>query len=112
MLRIDKIGTLTKPGLRLMATEVVNGRPGAPITEVIGAVDEAPNETGRSLAAHYSAAPGWTVQRRVPFSSARKWSGVTFAGHGTWLASANVLWGLMATGRLRLAHGLGLRRGA
>jgi magnesium-transporting ATPase (P-type) len=25
---------------------------------------------------------------RVPFSSARKWSGVSFAGHGTWLLGA------------------------
>ena len=55
----DKTGTLTKPGLRLIETEVVSGRPGAQIAEVIGAlaaVDEAPNETGRSLAAHYQAA--------------------------------------------------------
>ncbi len=86
VLCVDKTGTLTEPGQRLMATEIVSGRPGAPVAEVIGtlaAVDEAPNETGRVLAAHYSAAPGWTIQRRTPFSSARKRSGMTFAGHGT-----------------------------
>ena len=32
--------------------------------------------------------PGWTAQKRIPFSSARKWSGVSFAGHGTWLLGA------------------------
>jgi len=91
VLCIDKTGTLTEPGLRLLATEVVAGRAGAPVAEVIGALaaaDEAPNETGRLLSAHYPAPAGWTVRRRVPFSSARKWSGATFDGHGTWLFGA------------------------
>ena len=38
MLCIDKTGTLTEPGLRLLATEVVTGRAGAPVAEVIGAL--------------------------------------------------------------------------
>jgi cation-transporting ATPase E len=91
VLCIDKTGTLTEPGLRLVATEVVSGRAGAHVAEVIGAlaaVDEAPNETGQSLAARYPAPAGWTVLRRVPFSSARKWSGAEFDGHGTWLLGA------------------------
>jgi cation-transporting ATPase E len=91
VLCIDKTGTLTEPGLRLLATEVVTGRAGAPVAEVIGALaaaDEAPNETGRLLSAHYPAPAGWTVRRRVPFSSARKWSGATFDSHGTWLLGA------------------------
>jgi hypothetical protein len=28
------------------------------------------------------------VQAQIPFSPARKWSGVSFAGHGTWLLGA------------------------
>jgi magnesium-transporting ATPase (P-type) len=83
VLCIDKTGTLTEPGLRLLATEVVTSRAGAPVAEVIGALaaaDEAPNETGRLLSAQYPAPAGWTVRRRVPFSSARKWSGATFDG--------------------------------
>ncbi|MGH3176375.1 MAG: HAD-IC family P-type ATPase, partial [Streptosporangiaceae bacterium] len=91
VLCIDKTGTLTEPGLRLLATEVVTGRAGAPVAEVIGALaaaDEAPNETGRLLSARYPAPAGWTIRRRVPFSSARKWSGAAFDGHGTWLLGA------------------------
>ena len=70
---------------------MVAGRAVAPVAQVIGALaaaDEAPNETGRLLSAHYPAPAGWTVRRRVPFSSARKWSGATFDGHGTWLLGA------------------------
>ena len=38
VLCIDKTGTLTEPGLRLLATEEVAGRAGAPVAEVIGAL--------------------------------------------------------------------------
>ena len=87
----DKTGTLTKPGMRLAATEVLDGQTAPRIGEVLAAVttaDEDPNPTMRAIAAGYGKDPGWSVQARVPFSSARKWSGVSFAGHGTWLLGA------------------------
>jgi cation-transporting ATPase E len=87
----DKTGTLTRPGMRLAATEALNGIPATRIGEALAALtaaDEDPNPTVKAIAAGYAGDPGWTVQARVPFSSARKWSGVTFAGHGTWLLGA------------------------
>jgi cation-transporting P-type ATPase E len=91
VLCIDKTGTLTKPGMRVSETRVL-GRPSPALTaevlSAIAAADDAPNGTIRALAARYDAPPGWTVQARTPFSSARKWSGVSFAGHGTWLLGA------------------------
>ena len=88
---VDKTGTLTRPGMRLVATEVVGRWPSARIAEVVAglaAADDSPNGTVAALAARYPTAPGWTVTARVPFSSARKWSGLTFAGQGTWLLGA------------------------
>ena len=82
----DKTGTLTRPGMRLAATEALNGIPAEQIGEALAAVaaaDEDPNPTIKAIAAGYARDPGWTVQARVPFSSARKWSGVTFARNGT-----------------------------
>ncbi|HEX8006733.1 MAG TPA: HAD-IC family P-type ATPase, partial [Trebonia sp.] len=87
----DKTGTLTRPGMRLAAVEVLDGLPAARVGEILAAVtaaDEDPNATMKAIAARYTEGPGWTVQARVPFSSARKWSGVSFAGHGTWLLGA------------------------
>ena len=87
----DKTGTLTKPGMRLAATEVLGGQPAARVGEVLAAVtaaDENPNPTVRAIAAGYAEDAGWAVRARVPFSSARKWSGVSFTGHGTWLLGA------------------------
>ena len=91
MLCVDKTGTLTRPGMRLMETEAINGWPSGRIAEVVAAIaadDSAPNGTVAALAARYPDAPGWTTTGRVPFSSARKWSGLTFAEHGTWLLGA------------------------
>ena len=87
----DKTGTLTRPGMRLAATEALDGQPAARIGEVLAALtaaDEDPNPTMKAIAARYGEDPGWAVRARVPFSSARKWSAVSFAGHGTWLLGA------------------------
>jgi cation-transporting ATPase E len=91
VLCIDKTGTLTEPGMRLAAIEVLDGQPAARIREVLAAVaaaDEDPNPTLRAIAPDFANGPRWAVQARVPFSSARKWSGASFAGHGTWLLGA------------------------
>jgi cation-transporting P-type ATPase E len=61
VLCIDKTGTLTRPGLRVMATEVLGGRSGAPIAEVMSALaaaDEAPNETGDRSRPAFPRIPG------------------------------------------------------
>jgi len=91
VLCIDKTGTLTRPGMRLVETEIIGGWAAARIAEVVAALaadDHAPNGTVAALAARYPDSPGWTATARVPFSSARKWSGLTFEGHGTWLLGA------------------------
>ena len=41
-----------------------------------------------AIADGVTGADGWTATAHVPFSSVRKWSGATFAGHGTWIVGA------------------------
>jgi cation-transporting ATPase E len=91
VLCVDKTGTLTKPGMRVMETRVLDGWPDARIAEAVGALiasDDYQNATMSALSDRFSARPGWTERTAVPFSSARKWSGATFAGHGSWLLGA------------------------
>ena len=91
VLCIDKTGTLTAPGMQLTGIEPAAGWTGAEIEAAVGAMaaaDPAPNATLRALAARCPVPDGWTAVRHAPFSSARKWSSVTFAGHGTWLLGA------------------------
>lgn len=98
---VDKTGTLTQPGMHLRSVIPVNavdamhatsasGPQDGLIEEALGAlasVETSPNPTLQAIAeAHRH--PGWQVQASVPFSSARKWSSATFAGHGTWVLGA------------------------
>jgi cation-transporting ATPase E len=81
---LDKTGTLTDGTIAFDSLIRLNDQ--APAEAALGALadDEARNAT---LAAIGQAFPprGWTRQDAVPFSSARKWSAASFAGHGTWV---------------------------
>jgi cation-transporting ATPase E len=87
VLCIDKTGTLTEAGMRLGAIETF----GDPLAEeALGAlvdIDPSSNATLQALAA-LPVPSGWTAEVRVPFSSARKWSGAQFAGFDTWVLGA------------------------
>jgi cation-transporting ATPase E len=100
VLCIDKTGTLTAPGMHLDGIELVSAHQVAEVQHALGAIaaaDPAPNATMRALAERCPAPTGWAVISRVPFSSARKWSAVSFAGRGTWILGApDVLGGLPA----------------
>jgi cation-transporting ATPase E len=96
---LDKTGTLTEGGMvfdrieELPGAAAAPGRPAADVPTVLaalGAAEERPNATMQAVIEHFSQAPdGWTPAQIAPFSSARKWSGVTFAdGRGTWLLGA------------------------
>jgi len=50
--------------------------------------DPAPNSTLRAVAAACPPPSGWVMTGQVVFSSRRKWSAVSFAGHGTWILGA------------------------
>ncbi|GAA2020188.1 HAD-IC family P-type ATPase [Catenulispora yoronensis] len=90
---LDKTGTLTEGG---MAFDDVTDLPGADGVDVpavlaaLGAAEDRPNATMRAVIEHYpDPAAGWRAEQVAAFSSARKWSGVTFAdGKGTWLFGA------------------------
>jgi cation-transporting P-type ATPase E len=91
VLCVDKTGTLTKPGMRVLETRVLGGWTDAQIAEAAGALiasDSNQNATMSALSERFTARPGWTERTVLPFSSARKFSGATFAGHGSWLLGA------------------------
>ena len=108
----DKTGTLTEAGMRLAEIRPL-GRPagmpaplagsgpadgdgdtgGAPgVAEVLAQLVATEPNPNASLAAIAEAvdpvAGAWTETHHAPFTSARKWSGSTFAGHGSWVLGA------------------------
>ena len=85
---LDKTGTLTDGTVAF--DRLIRLDDQAPAEAALGALadDEARNAT---LAAIGRACPpprGWARQDTVPFSSARKWSAASFAGHGSWVLGA------------------------
>jgi cation-transporting ATPase E len=87
---LDKTGTLTDGTIqfdRLIPLDNHRHRAEAALGAL--ADDESPNAT---LAAIGTVFPpptaSWVRQTTVSFSSARKWSAASFAGHGTWILGA------------------------
>src|SRR5262249_60871526 len=62
----------------------------APAEAALGALadDEARNATLAAIGQVFPPPQGWARQDSVPFSSARKWSAASFAGHGAWVLGA------------------------
>ena len=96
VLCVDKTGTITEGSLALADVQPLDGAERATVDAPLAALaqrDPDPNATARALQHAYTEPSTWTMTGRVPFSSARKWSGMTFADHGSWVLGApeNVL---------------------
>ncbi|QDW31086.1 HAD-IC family P-type ATPase [Arthrobacter sp. KBS0702] len=94
ILCMDKTGTLTEGGLRFEAVHPLTTAPDHGWQQALGwfATEPEANATARSLAAAFEDDGGFQSVSYVPFSSSRKWSGVTFGGSNgttpTWILGA------------------------
>jgi cation-transporting ATPase E len=96
VLCVDKTGTITEGSMALADVQPLDDLDRATIDTALNALaqlDPDPNATSRALQHAYGEPSDWTLTGRVPFSSARKWSGMSFAERGTWVLGApeNVL---------------------
>jgi cation-transporting ATPase E len=88
---LDKTGTLTEGDIRVDSVEVLrDGAPAAQALAMLAASDPSPNASLAAIGRAYPPAPaaGWRVTGTVPFSSARRWSGVAVAGQGAFVLGA------------------------
>jgi cation-transporting P-type ATPase E len=105
VLCVDKTGTITEGSLALADVQPLAANDRAAVDPALAALaqlDPDPNATSRALQHAFGEPTSWTMSGRVPFSSARKWSAMSFADHGSWVLGApeNVLGGDYA-GELR-----------
>ena len=86
----DKTGTITAGDLAVQGLEPPDGTAGeaAAALGALAAADPNPNATLRAIGRAFPAPDGWRPEAAVPFSSARKWSGASFPGHGAFLLGA------------------------
>ena len=88
----DKTGTLTEKGMRFGELEPVDDTTADRLREVVAqvaAADPRPNASIQALAQEMPlSGDEWTVTAQAPFTSAKKWSGVSFEGQGDWVIGA------------------------
>ncbi|MFT4397499.1 HAD-IC family P-type ATPase [Gordonia lacunae] len=88
----DKTGTLTENGMRLAEVRTLGSVPGETAAQVLAALaahDPRPNASMLAVAEAQPVAPDWTVTAVKPFSSATKWSGMSFRGSGAGPTAGN-----------------------
>jgi cation-transporting P-type ATPase E len=85
---LDKTGTLTDG--QMAFGELIQLNEQAPVEAALGALADAQdrNATLAAIGQAFPAPAEWERQGAVPFSSARKWSAASFAGHGAWVLGA------------------------
>jgi cation-transporting ATPase E len=85
---LDKTGTLTEGLITFDALEQL--APDDPVADALGALadDDNRNATMNALCEAFPAPVDWMRTAATPFSSARKWSAVTFGDYGTWVIGA------------------------
>ncbi|MDI9930518.1 HAD-IC family P-type ATPase [Rhodococcus sp. IEGM 1354] len=87
----DKTGTLTENGMRLSELVLIDEHDSDSVTRVLASLahdDPRPNASVQAVGEAYPDAPGWTQSAVAPFSSAKKWSGLSYGEHGNWLLGA------------------------
>ncbi|MBU3064108.1 cation-translocating P-type ATPase [Nocardia sp. NEAU-G5] len=88
----DKTGTLTENGMRLAEIRPVGDArtppPAEQVLAMLAADDPRPNASMLAIAEALPDAPGWGSTGIAPFSSAKKWSGMSYGEHGDWLIGA------------------------
>ena len=84
----DKTGTLTEGHLAVEKLILLADTDPAPALAALAAAETHPNVTMAAIGSAYPDDPGWGAQTSIPFSSARKWSGVTFYSGETWVLGA------------------------
>jgi cation-transporting ATPase E len=99
----DKTGTLTDGTIAF--DHLVRLDDQAPAESALGALadDSNRNATLAAIGREIPPPSGWVRVAAVPFSSARKWSAASFAGHGTWVLGAPEIV-LPSRQRANLAH--------
>ena len=88
----DKTGTLTENGMacgEILPLGAASEDEVRRVLSQIAASDPYPNASVQAIAADVGAPDAsWTMTSRAPFTSAKKWSGVSFADHGDWVLGA------------------------
>jgi cation-transporting P-type ATPase E len=84
----DKTGTLTENGMQVSDLKPLSEAAVADALASMAADDLRPNASMQAIGEAYKMPPGWTATAVAPFTSATKWSGMSYGEHGNWVLGA------------------------
>lgn len=91
VLCVDKTGTITEPKMEVENVIPLTDDPPERLETILGAIYsgiEPENDTARAMAELFAAQTDWVCTRRIPFTSAAKWSSAVFRDQGAFLVGA------------------------
>lgn len=93
VLCVDKTGTITEPGMTVSGLVPLDaGRfPERTVETVLTAFyacTDADNDTAKAMAKRFEGKSSWKADKIIPFTSASKWSAVSFADQGAYVVGA------------------------
>lgn len=93
ILCVDKTGTITEPGMEVSDTFPLNTEkyPYEEIERILAGFyfgQDPDNETAKAMIAQFAHQTDWKAKKRIPFSSATKWSAAEFENHGNYIVGA------------------------
>ena len=108
VLCLDKTGTITDGALKFERMELVNNisKEAAELvlSELMGSLEDT-NATAAALSEAFGRTENWSYTNIIPFSSSRKWSGVTFTDRGSFiLGSPGIILSSRETPFMKMAN--------
>lgn len=93
VLCVDKTGTITEAEMEAGTPVLLHEAAWPPervdaVLRAFYAGTEPENDTARAMCRRFTGGSDWTVEGRVPFDSAYKWSAAAFAGQGSFVIGA------------------------
>lgn len=91
VLCVDKTGTITEPGMEVEQIIPLTEDSPERLEDILAAIyagQEPENDTGRAMAETFAGESSWICEKRIPFTSEKKWSAAVFRGQGAFVIGA------------------------